>query len=176
MPRECEGVLAVWSLDSAMLPQPTYLTLTLRSAPLARVSKGEAENRAFILRDARSALLRMRNCQPHVFASQPVRAKRGPMTGSAKQSRNPSAAARWIASLRSQRRREAITHANPSPSPCEVPERSGGFEGRRPGRSSDNPDLLMQPSSVADAYWQLYQQPKSAWTGEMEIRPFGEKW
>ncbi|XUM23552.1 SDR family NAD(P)-dependent oxidoreductase [Bradyrhizobium oligotrophicum S58] len=40
----------------------------------------------------------------------------------------------------------------------------------------DNPDLLMPPSSVAGAYWQLYQQPKSAWTFEMEIRPFGEKW
>jgi NAD(P)-dependent dehydrogenase (short-subunit alcohol dehydrogenase family) len=40
----------------------------------------------------------------------------------------------------------------------------------------ENPDLLMPPSSVADAYWQLYQQPKSAWTFEMEIRPFGEKW
>jgi NAD(P)-dependent dehydrogenase (short-subunit alcohol dehydrogenase family) len=40
----------------------------------------------------------------------------------------------------------------------------------------DNPDLLMPPKSVADAYWQLYQQPKSAWTFEMEIRPFGEKW
>ena len=40
----------------------------------------------------------------------------------------------------------------------------------------DNPDLLMPPASVADAYWQLYQQPRSAWTFEMEIRPFGEKW
>jgi NAD(P)-dependent dehydrogenase (short-subunit alcohol dehydrogenase family) len=40
----------------------------------------------------------------------------------------------------------------------------------------ENPDLLMPPSSVAEAYWQLYQQPKSAWTFEMEIRPFGEKW
>jgi NAD(P)-dependent dehydrogenase (short-subunit alcohol dehydrogenase family) len=40
----------------------------------------------------------------------------------------------------------------------------------------NNPDLLMPPASVADAYWQLYQQPKSAWTFEMEIRPFGEKW
>src|SRR5437667_5965301 len=39
-----------------------------------------------------------------------------------------------------------------------------------------NPDLLMPPASVAGAYWQLYQQPKSAWTFEMEIRPFGEKW
>ena len=40
----------------------------------------------------------------------------------------------------------------------------------------DNPDLLMPPTSVAGAYWQLYQQPRSAWTFEMEIRPFGEKW
>jgi NAD(P)-dependent dehydrogenase (short-subunit alcohol dehydrogenase family) len=40
----------------------------------------------------------------------------------------------------------------------------------------DNPDLLMPPASVAESYWQLYQQPRSAWTFEMEIRPFGEKW
>ncbi|MDE2378643.1 SDR family oxidoreductase [Bradyrhizobium sp.] len=40
----------------------------------------------------------------------------------------------------------------------------------------DNAELLMPPSAVADAYWQLYRQPQSAWTFEMEIRPFGEKW
>ena len=40
----------------------------------------------------------------------------------------------------------------------------------------DDPDLLMPPSSVAESYWLLYQQPKSAWTFELEIRPFGEKW
>ena len=40
----------------------------------------------------------------------------------------------------------------------------------------DDPDLLMPPASVATSYWQLYQQPHSAWTFEMEIRPFGEKW
>ena len=40
----------------------------------------------------------------------------------------------------------------------------------------DNPDLLMPPSSVAESYWLLYQQPKSAWTFELEIRPFGETW
>jgi len=40
----------------------------------------------------------------------------------------------------------------------------------------DNPDLLMPPASVAESYWQLYQQPRSAWSSEMEIRPFGEKW
>jgi NAD(P)-dependent dehydrogenase (short-subunit alcohol dehydrogenase family) len=40
----------------------------------------------------------------------------------------------------------------------------------------NNPDLLMPPASVAESYWQLYQQPKTAWTFELEIRPFGEKW
>src|SRR5882762_5483993 len=40
----------------------------------------------------------------------------------------------------------------------------------------DNPDLLMPPSSVAESYWLLYQQPRSAWTFELEIRSFGEKW
>jgi NAD(P)-dependent dehydrogenase (short-subunit alcohol dehydrogenase family) len=39
-----------------------------------------------------------------------------------------------------------------------------------------DPDRLMAPASVAEAYWQLYQQPRDAWTFEQEIRPFGEKW
>jgi len=38
------------------------------------------------------------------------------------------------------------------------------------------PDRLMRPESVAEAYWQLYRQPRDAWTFEQEIRPFGEKW
>ena len=36
------------------------------------------------------------------------------------------------------------------------------------------PDLLMPPEAVADAYWALYNQPKAAWTFEQEIRPYGE--
>jgi NAD(P)-dependent dehydrogenase (short-subunit alcohol dehydrogenase family) len=40
----------------------------------------------------------------------------------------------------------------------------------------NDPDALMPPASVAEAYWQLYQQPRSAWTFELEIRPFKEKW
>jgi NAD(P)-dependent dehydrogenase (short-subunit alcohol dehydrogenase family) len=39
-----------------------------------------------------------------------------------------------------------------------------------------DPGRLMRPESVAEAYWQLYQQPRDAWTFELEIRPFGEKW
>jgi len=38
------------------------------------------------------------------------------------------------------------------------------------------PGVLMRPEAVAEAYWQLYQQPRDAWTFEQEIRPFGEKW
>jgi NAD(P)-dependent dehydrogenase (short-subunit alcohol dehydrogenase family) len=39
-----------------------------------------------------------------------------------------------------------------------------------------SPDRLMRPQAVADAYWSLYQQPRDAWSSEMEIRPFGERW
>jgi hypothetical protein len=39
-----------------------------------------------------------------------------------------------------------------------------------------DPGRLMRPESVAEAYWQLYRQPRDAWTFEMDIRPFGEKW
>jgi NAD(P)-dependent dehydrogenase (short-subunit alcohol dehydrogenase family) len=39
-----------------------------------------------------------------------------------------------------------------------------------------DPNRLMRPAAVAEAYWQLHQQPRDAWTFEHEIRPFGEKW
>jgi NAD(P)-dependent dehydrogenase (short-subunit alcohol dehydrogenase family) len=39
-----------------------------------------------------------------------------------------------------------------------------------------DPNRLMPPASVAEAYWQLYRQPRTAWVFEQEIRPFGEKW
>ena len=38
------------------------------------------------------------------------------------------------------------------------------------------PDRLMRPEAVAESYWSLYNQPRDAWTFELEIRPFGEKW
>lgn len=38
------------------------------------------------------------------------------------------------------------------------------------------PDVLMEPSSIADAYWMLHQQARDAWTFEMDLRPYGEKW
>jgi NAD(P)-dependent dehydrogenase (short-subunit alcohol dehydrogenase family) len=38
------------------------------------------------------------------------------------------------------------------------------------------PDRLMRPESVAGAYWQIYQEPRDAWSFERTIRPFAEKW
>ena len=38
------------------------------------------------------------------------------------------------------------------------------------------PGRLMRPEAVADAYWQIYQEPRDAWSFEREIRPFAEKW
>ncbi|ERS81026.1 hypothetical protein Q672_06855 [Marinobacter sp. EVN1] len=41
----------------------------------------------------------------------------------------------------------------------------------------DKPDeFFVQPCAVADAVWNLCQQDASAWTHELDIRPFGETW
>lgn len=46
------------------------------------------------------------------------------------------------------------------------------------GRDPDTlpPDTLMSPDSVAEAYWMLHQQTRDAWSFEMDLRPFGERW
>lgn len=49
-------------------------------------------------------------------------------------------------------------------------ERGGGNPDELP------PHTLMDPKSVGEAYWMLHNQPPDAWTFEMEIRPFAEKW
>jgi NAD(P)-dependent dehydrogenase (short-subunit alcohol dehydrogenase family) len=56
-----------------------------------------------------------------------------------------------------------------------VRERIKAREGEDALRNLD-PGRLMNPVSVAETYWQLYQQPPDAWTFEMDIRPFGERW
>jgi NAD(P)-dependent dehydrogenase (short-subunit alcohol dehydrogenase family) len=38
------------------------------------------------------------------------------------------------------------------------------------------PDTLMDPQSVADAYWYLHAQPRDGWTFEMDLRPYAERW
>lgn len=38
------------------------------------------------------------------------------------------------------------------------------------------PDQLMNPASIAETYWQLHNQTRDAWTHELDIRPYGERW
>ena len=34
----------------------------------------------------------------------------------------------------------------------------------------------VSPDSIAEAYWQIHQQPRDAWTHETELRPWMEAW
>jgi len=34
----------------------------------------------------------------------------------------------------------------------------------------------MDPASIGETYWQLHQQPRDAWTHELDVRPFSETW
>jgi NAD(P)-dependent dehydrogenase (short-subunit alcohol dehydrogenase family) len=35
---------------------------------------------------------------------------------------------------------------------------------------------LLEPDAIAEAYWQIHRQPRSAWTWEMDLRPWAEPW
>ena len=37
-------------------------------------------------------------------------------------------------------------------------------------------DALMNPDSIAEAYWRLHTQTRDAWTFELDLRPYGETW
>ncbi len=37
------------------------------------------------------------------------------------------------------------------------------------------PDSLLQPDAIAEMYYQLHAQPRSAWTLELDLRPWSEK-
>jgi len=36
-------------------------------------------------------------------------------------------------------------------------------------------DGLLQPDAIAETYWHLHQQPRNAWTHELDLRPFKER-
>ena len=48
---------------------------------------------------------------------------------------------------------------------------------RDPGRSEppDKPDSMLAPDAIAESYWHIVQQPRSAWTWEVELRPWVER-
>jgi len=37
-------------------------------------------------------------------------------------------------------------------------------------------DGLLDPDAIADNFWHLYRQPRSAWTHELDVRPWAEAW
>jgi NAD(P)-dependent dehydrogenase (short-subunit alcohol dehydrogenase family) len=37
-------------------------------------------------------------------------------------------------------------------------------------------DGIVDPEAIAESYWQLHLQPRSAWTHEMDLRPWIETW
>jgi NAD(P)-dependent dehydrogenase (short-subunit alcohol dehydrogenase family) len=46
---------------------------------------------------------------------------------------------------------------------------------RMPGlRERLGEDGMLEPDAIADAYWQLHAQPRSAWTLELDLRPWKE--
>lgn len=38
------------------------------------------------------------------------------------------------------------------------------------------PAQLMEPASIAQAYWMLHHQSRDAWTHELDLRPYAETW
>jgi NAD(P)-dependent dehydrogenase (short-subunit alcohol dehydrogenase family) len=48
---------------------------------------------------------------------------------------------------------------------------------RNPGRTEppDKPDSMLDPDAIAASYWHVVQQPRSAWTWEVELRPWVER-
>lgn len=48
---------------------------------------------------------------------------------------------------------------------------------RNPGRTEppENPDSMLDPDAIAANYLHVLRQPRSAWTWEMELRPWVEK-
>jgi NAD(P)-dependent dehydrogenase (short-subunit alcohol dehydrogenase family) len=51
----------------------------------------------------------------------------------------------------------------------------GGIRSARRPASADHPDAMLDPDAIAASYLHLLQQDRSAWTWEIEVRPWVEK-
>ncbi len=51
----------------------------------------------------------------------------------------------------------------------------GGIRSATRPDPANNPDSFLDPDAIAEAYWQVIQQKRSAWTWEQELRPWTEK-
>jgi NAD(P)-dependent dehydrogenase (short-subunit alcohol dehydrogenase family) len=51
----------------------------------------------------------------------------------------------------------------------------GGIRSARRAEPADRPDSLLDPDAIAASYLHVLNQPRSAWTHEVELRPWVEK-
>lgn len=51
----------------------------------------------------------------------------------------------------------------------------GGIRSAARPVPGDNPDSLLDPDAIAETYWATMQQHRSAWSWEIEVRPWVEK-
>jgi NAD(P)-dependent dehydrogenase (short-subunit alcohol dehydrogenase family) len=51
----------------------------------------------------------------------------------------------------------------------------GGIRSAARAEAEDHPDSMLDPDAIAESYWNVLQQPRSAWSWEMELRPWVEK-
>jgi NAD(P)-dependent dehydrogenase (short-subunit alcohol dehydrogenase family) len=51
----------------------------------------------------------------------------------------------------------------------------GGIRSAARTEPPDRPDSMLDPDAIALSYWNVLQQPRSAWTWELELRPWVEK-
>jgi NAD(P)-dependent dehydrogenase (short-subunit alcohol dehydrogenase family) len=51
----------------------------------------------------------------------------------------------------------------------------GGIRSATRPDPADRPDSFLDPDAIALSYWNVLQQPRSAWTWELELRPWVEK-
>ncbi len=51
----------------------------------------------------------------------------------------------------------------------------GGIRSARRTEAPEQPDLLLDPDAIAQSYLDVLKQPRSAWSWEVELRPWVEK-
>ena len=51
----------------------------------------------------------------------------------------------------------------------------GGIRSAARTEPADRPDSMLDPDAIALSYWNVMQQPRSAWTWEVELRPWVER-
>jgi NAD(P)-dependent dehydrogenase (short-subunit alcohol dehydrogenase family) len=51
----------------------------------------------------------------------------------------------------------------------------GGIRSPLRAEPADRPDSMLDPDAIAETYFAILMQPRSAWSAEVELRPWVEK-